>query len=157
MSEEKTLSSEELIDAVGGEEFTEPEVGFAKFEKPGDMVIGTYIGKQAIPAKDIYPEQIGYNLLVNGNEVVVALGLKKTYAHKCMKGAKIGQRVKFIFDSWFEQDAYKKELERVGGDAEKCKISRSKTIKVMLGKMDEAYLNGFNEDAGEITADNVQM
>lgn len=123
------------------EEFKEPTVGFAKFENPGDSVTGTYVGKQDIPAKGIYKAQIGYQLLVDGAEVVVAFGIDKEYTHKCMKGAKIGQRVKFVFDSWFEQDTYKKELERVGGKIEDCKISRAKTIKVFLGNMDEAYLN----------------
>lgn len=127
------------------EEFKAPEVGFAKFENPGDSVIGTYTGKLNFPAKGIYKEQIGYELLVNGNEVVAAFAIDKEYTHKCMKGAKIGQRVKFLFEGWFEQDAFKKELERCGGDMEKCKISRAKTIKVLLGKMDEDYLNGFGD------------
>jgi len=127
------------------EEFKEPEIGFAKFDKPGDQVTGTYTGKQNIPAKGIYGEQIAYTLLVDGNEIVVALGLGKKWVHSAMKGAKIGQRVRFLFEDWFEQPAYKEELSKNGGDAEKCKISRSKSIKVLLGKMDETYLNGFEE------------
>jgi len=136
------------------EEFKEPEIGFAKFDKPGDQVTGTYTGKQNVPAKGIYGEQIAYTLLVDGNEIVVALGLGKKWVHSAMKGAKIGQRVRFLFEDWFEQPAYKEELARVlakvnpdgsKGTAEDCKISRSKSIKVLLGKMDETYLNGFEE------------
>ena len=127
------------------EEFSEPQVGFAKFEKPGDEIIGTFVGKIEIPAKGIYKEQIGYQLIVDGAEIIVPFGLDKKYTHQCMKVAKHGQRVKFVFTDWFEQDSYKKELERVGGKVEDCKISRAKTIKVYLGKMDELYLNGFKE------------
>lgn len=130
------------------EEFKEPEVGFAKFSNPGDSIIGTYVERIDIPAKDIYKEQIGYVLSVNGAEVIVAFGESKKYVHQCMKAARIGQRVKFVFTDWFEQESYKKELERVlaaGGKAEDCKVSRSKNIKVMLGNMDQAYLNGFKE------------
>lgn len=138
------------------EEFKEPTVGFAKFENPGDFVMGTYIGKQHIAAKDIYPEQIGYNLLVDGAEVVCAFNVTKEYTHKCMKGAKIGQRVKFLFEDWFEQPAYKAELARVG-DPSQCKISRSKSIKVLLGNMDQEYLNSeFKEPEVENSSvDNV--
>lgn len=127
------------------DEFQEAQVGFVKFDKPGDEVIGTYVGKVNIPARGIYKEQIGYQLLVDGVEIIAAFGIDKEYTHKCMKGVKIGQRVKFLFADWFEQDTYKKELERVGGKAEDCKISKAKSIKVFLGKMDELYLNGFKE------------
>jgi hypothetical protein len=126
------------------DEFREAASGFAKFEQAGDEVTGTYVGQVAIPAKGIYPEQIGYQLLVEGNEVIAAFNLSKKWVHSAMKGAKIGQRVKFLFDSWFETDAYKKELERVGGKTEDCKISRAKTIKVFLGSMDQEYINGFD-------------
>jgi hypothetical protein len=142
------------------EEFNEPTIGFAKFLNPGDVVIGTYTGKQLIPAKGIYKEQYGYNLLVEGNEIVCAFEVEKAkkYIDKCMKGAKIGQRVKFVFEGWFKTDAYNKELERVGGKVEDCKISPAKTIKVFLGKMDTAYLDGFNEDKEiAVSAENIDF
>ncbi|NTU69208.1 hypothetical protein HGB13_00020 [bacterium] len=135
------MENEELKD----DEFSEPQIGFITLKNPGDEIIGTYIGQVSLPAKGIYKEQIGYQLLVDGAEVIVPFGLDKKYTHSCMKAAKHGQRVKFVFVEWFETDAYKKELERVGGDPEKCNISRAKSIKTFIGKMDEAYLNGFNE------------
>lgn len=140
------------------EEFKEPKVGFAKFENPGDFVVGTYIGKQKIEAKDIYPEQIGYNLLVDGSEMVVAINKEKAekYIDKVMRGVKIGQRVKFLFEDWFETDAYKKALEKAGGDVNKVTISRAKTIKVLVGDMDEEYLNSeFKEQAEEVNIDDI--
>lgn len=135
---------------MNNEEFKEPVVGFAKFLEPGDELVGTYVGKQELPAKGIYKPQIGYNILVDGLEQVAAFGEDKSYVHKCMRGAKIGQRVKFLFEGWFEQDSYKKELKRVGGKVEDCKISRAKTIKVFLGNMDKDFeASEFKEANGE--------
>lgn len=130
------------------EEFTEAQGNFAKFENPGDSVTGTFIGKVDIAAKGIYPAQIGYNLAVDGAEVTCAFNLSKKWVHAAMKGAKYGQRIKFLFDSWFETEEYKKELARVTAmelGPEACKISRAKTIKVFLGKMDQEFIDGLQE------------
>jgi len=131
------------------DEFTEAAGAFVKFEKPGDEVIGTYIGKEDIPAKGIYGAQIGYHLLVDGAEVIAAFNLNKKWVHSAMRGVKIGQRVKIVFDSLFETDEYKKEVKRVkeaGLPMDQCKIAPAKTIKVYLGKMDTEFKDGFTDD-----------
>lgn len=134
------------------EEFTEAQGNFAKFEKPGDSIIGTFIGKVDIAAKGIYPAQIGYNLVVDGAEVTCAFNLSKKWVHAAMKSAKYGQRVKFLFDDWFETAEYKEALNRLpeaDRKPENVKISRAKTIKVFLGRLDRELLDGFSNEVQE--------
>lgn len=138
--------NEEILD---DEEFKEAQGNFAKFDQPGDAIIGTYIGKVDIAAKGIYPAQIGYNLVVDGAEVTCAFNLSKKWVHAAMKSAKYGQRIKFLFDDWFETNEYKEALNKLPEEQrqpENVKISRAKTIKVFLGRLDRDFLDGFPEN-----------
>lgn len=147
-----TNPNEEILD---DEEFKEAQGNFAKFEKPGDSVTGTFIGKVDIAAKGIYPAQIGYNLVADGVEITCAFNLNKKWVHAAMKSVKYGQRVKFLFDDWFETAEYKDALSKLPEEERKpenVKISRAKTIKVYLGRIDQEFLDGFEEEnavAGE--------
>lgn len=136
-------------------EFVEATGNFFKFEKIGDELVGTYISKEDLPAKGIYGAQIGYHFLVDGVEMTAAFGMNKKWVHSAMAQAKVGQRIKIVFDSLFETDAYKKELERVkelGKGPEDCKIAPAKTYKVFLGNMDTEYRDGFKDDVDMLNA-----
>ena len=66
-----------------------------------------------------------------------------------MKSVKYGQRVKFLFDDWFETAEYKDALSKLPEGERKpenVKISRAKTIKVYLGRIDQEFLDGFEEE-----------
>lgn len=123
------MENQQPVDDFFSEE-NEAAAAFFKFKEPGDAIKGTYLGKRSIPAKDIYPEQIGYELRdINGQVVVVALNINKKFVHQSMASAKVGQIVGFKFTDWFETDASKKNPN----------ISKAKTIKVYLGDMDPAF------------------
>lgn len=129
--------------------FEEIKSNWFKFEKIGDMVEGTFISSTVKPARDMFPEQSVYELLqVDGSTVNVASS--KNFVRNSMKQIKVGQKVRFVYDSDYQTEANKAKG-----------MAPAKTIKVLKGPMDEEYLaslNSFEEVKNdEINVDDIPM
>jgi len=98
-----------------------------KFEKIGDTIKGTLIGKSVKPARDMFPEQEVYELKTEDGEVW-NVASSKDFVRKSMKRAKLGQIVGFKYDSDYQTEANKKKG-----------MAPAKTIKVYHGEMDPNY------------------
>lgn len=116
----------------------EAKANWFKFEKIGDAVKGTLVGRSVKPARDVFPEQEVYELKQeDGSTVNVASS--KNYVRNIMRRVKYGQIVGFRYDSDYQTDANKKKG-----------MAPAKTIKVYVGAMDPDYdiMNKMVEQAG---------
>jgi len=133
----KQLSAEEVeaqMNGANNDDFfnsnNEAKGSFFKFTNPGDSIRGVLVGRNQVDANGIYPAQIVYELKTATGIVKVGLNVTKTFVHDALKFVKNGTEIGFKFTEWFETEASKKNPN----------ISKAKTIKVFIGKMDPNYL-----------------
>lgn len=114
---------------------------FFKFEKVGDAVQGTYIGKSRAMGK--FGEQVLYILQdKEGNVWNVPFGLTKTIVHDKMDGVKFGQIIGFKFDESRPNDK--------GNDAKIIRVYENPKF------IDRAWLSSQKELGIDINSNVVQ-
>ena len=112
------------------DEFFSPENeaqgNFFKFEKVGDKIKGTLVGKREQKGENGFQDQMIFELkLEDGSYCNVGIGKSKKFVIERMRRAVFGQRVGFLFSEEIPS--------KTKGYA------NAKSIRVYLGAMDENY------------------
>lgn len=108
-------------------EENEARSNWFKFEKVGDSVKGTLVGKTTKAGQDAFPDQIVYELkLEDGGYINVGFSVKKTFIHDRMKNVAFGRIVGFKFV---------KEV-----PSKNKGYAPAKSILVFVGDMDPDYV-----------------